>query len=194
MQAAPLGDRESDVVLRDGSSVHLRPVRPDDASRIGTLYRELSTESRVLRFFSAAVDLDAAADREARLGGAYSLGLVATTGTDERLVGQASFVGDADPCAEVAFAIAEEYQGRGLGTLLLGQLAEVAAARGIQTFEALVLPANHRMLGVFRQSGFPVEVAPSPDGLRLTFPTSLTAEARERFEQREQLAAVQALQ
>jgi acetyl coenzyme A synthetase (ADP forming)-like protein len=193
MKVVPLGDRESDVVLRDGSTVHVRPVRPDDAPRIGILYRELSTESRVLRFFSAAVDLDAAADREARLGGAHSLGLVATIGMDERLVGQASFVGDETPCAEVAFAIAEEYQGRGLGTLLLGQLAEVAAARGIQTFEALVLPGNHRMLGVFRQSGFPVEVAPSPDGLRVTFPTSLTADARERFEQREQLAAVQAL-
>ena len=162
MQAASLGDRESDVVLRDGSTVHVRPVRPDDAPRIGTLYRELSAESRVLRFFSAAVDLDAAADREARLGGAYSCGLVATTGTDPRLVGQASFVGGEDPCAEVAFAIAEEYQGRGLGTLLLGQLAEVAAARGIQTFEALVLPGNHRMLGVFRQSGFPVEVRSQP--------------------------------
>ena len=96
MRAAQLGDRESDVVLRDGSTVHVRPVRPDDAPGIGTLYPALSTESRVLRFFSAAVDLDAAAGREARLGGAHACGLVATTGTDQRLVGQASFVGSED--------------------------------------------------------------------------------------------------
>ena len=60
--------------------------------------------------------------------------------------------------AEVAFTIADEFQRRGLGTILLGQLAEMAVANGIQEFEAEVVASNHAMLHVFRESGFPLEV------------------------------------
>ena len=122
-----------------------------------------------------------------------SFGLVATTGPDERIVGHALYARiDADR-AEIAFTIADEYQGRGLGTLLLGQLAEHAAANGIHQFVAVVLPTNFRMLGVFRDSGFPIVTHTGPDEIHLELPTSLTPEAVERFERREQIGAVNAL-
>jgi len=64
--------------------------------------------------------------------------------------------------AEVAFAVADDRRDQGLGTLLLGELAQIASARGIRTFEAMVLPVNHQMLSVFRESGFPVRTHTDP--------------------------------
>jgi acyl-CoA synthetase (NDP forming) len=84
-------------------------------------------------------------------------------------------------------------QGRGLATVLLAHLAQVAAARGITTFTATVLPENKRMISVFRESGFPVEVHASPDGIEVEFPTELGAEARRKFEDRDRVAAVAAV-
>src|SRR5262249_60178021 len=95
--------------------------------------------------------------------------------------------------AEVAFAVADDYHGRGLATLLLGQLAEVAVANGIHVFEAEVLPSNYRMLDVFRQSGFPLEVRATPDALHVTFPASLSPAALEAFDRPEQIAPANAL-
>src|SRR5262249_1951049 len=95
--------------------------------------------------------------------------------------------------AEVAFAVADDYQGRGLGTILLGHLAEVAAAHGFHAFTAFVMPENYQMLAVFKESGFPIDVKAGVGELTVTFPTSLTAEAVERFDRRDQVAAVSAL-
>ena len=60
------------------------------------------------------------------------------------------------------FAVDGDWQGRGLATKLLAHLADRAAQRGVDVFTAITLPANHRMTGVFRDSGFPVEVTARP--------------------------------
>jgi acetate---CoA ligase (ADP-forming) len=195
--AGPAGDYpahlESDVVLRDGSTVHLRPVRAADEAGLLRLARSLSAASRTLRFFTPAVDLAGAARRWSQVDYVHSFGLVATTGQGEQIVGHAQYVATAADRAEIAFAVDDTLQGRGLGTLLLGQLAEQAAAAGLQRFEAVVLPENRGMLDLFRQSGFPVEVQAGFNELRVTLPTSFSPEARERFARREQLAAAAAL-
>ncbi len=185
--------READVVLRDGSTIHVRPVRASDEAKLWRFFEQLSQESRALRFFSSGTDLAAQARREADVDYVSAFGLVATAGPDDRVVGHSTYVLLERGRAEVAFTVADEYQGRGLGTILLGHLAEVAAANGVQVFEAQTLPANVRMLEVFRESGFPIEVRSRPDEIHITFPTSLTSEAIERFERREQTAAVNAL-
>ena len=76
---------------------------------------------------------------------------------------------------------------------MLCQLAEVAAANGIEVFEAEVVAANHAMLQVFRSSGFPIEVSAYAGQLRVVFPTSFNDEARKEFERRDSVASVNAL-
>lgn len=185
--------REGDVVLRDGSTVRIRVMRPSDEASLCNLISSLSEESRWLRFYcnQNRAAIAAEAHREANLEQAF--GLVAVSGEEGRVVGHAFYVVISDQRAEVAFTIANEYQGRGLGTILLGQLAQVASATGVEIFEAEVVAANHRMLKVFRASGFPVEVTANVGQLRVVFPTSFTAEARQQFERRESVAAVNAL-
>ena len=184
---------EADVATRDGSLVHVRPIRPEDTNRLLVFLRTLPAEDRRLRFFSLGNDLARAARDETNVDYVRSLGLLATVGPDERVVGHAPYAPYGHGRAELAFAIAPDYQGRGLATLLLGQLAEAAADNGIDTFEALVLPENRRMLDVFRESGFPLKVHYDYDTVEVTFPTSLTPEALVRFEQREEVAAANAV-
>ncbi len=95
--------------------------------------------------------------------------------------------------AEVAFVVADDYQGRGVATLLLEELADRAHEAGIATFCAEILPENARMLEVFRESGFPTKVRAEPGSIVVEFPTALTGPARERFERREQIAAAAAV-
>ena len=187
--------QEGDVVLKDGSTIHVRPIRPDDEDKLLELLRSLSQQSRWLRFFAPVSDasLMAEAHREVDVDYTSRFGVVATKGSNERIVGHAFYIASAKDRAEVAFTISDEFQGRGLGTILLGQLAAVASANGIHLFEADILSANHKMIGVFRESGFPAETSIGTGQLHVTFPTGLTPEAIERFEQRERIAAMGAL-
>src|SRR5919109_5551309 len=186
--------REGDIVLRDGSTAHVRPLRPTDEPDLLAFFRALSEESRFCRFFSVSLDLAREASRESDPDYVRTFGLLALGGGPPRIVGHALYSLIRDGWAEVAVEVADAYQGRGLGTILLGQLAEVAAANGIQFFEAEVLPTNYRMIDVFRRLGYPVEVHTALDLIRVSFPTSLTTEALDRFDRREQIAAASAVQ
>ena len=119
--------------------------------------------------------------------------LLAVTADDGHVVGHGQYFPDGTGGAEVAFAVADHWQGRGIATLLLAQLAEAAAAEDVREFTAVVLTSNRRMIGTFRESGFPVEVCTQPGELKVTFPTSLTASGRRLFEERERTAAVAAV-
>ena len=188
-------EHNADVVLRDGSTVRVRPVGTDDEPRLVAFLRGLSAQSRQQRYFAALGDdqLALEARRQSRVDHARTFGLVATVGHEERVVGHAEYDVMPNDRAEVGFAIADEYQGQGLGTILLGQLAQVASAHGIVVFEATVLPANYQMLGVFRESGFPVTVTPAPSEIGVEFPIELTPDALARYEQREGTGAVNSL-
>ena len=185
--------READVVLADGRTVHVRPVRADDREGLLDMLKSLSIESRQLRFFSPSVNLERVVDWAADVDYGKTFGLVATAGIDERIIGHATWYRTADDRAEVAFTIRDEYQGKGLGSILLGHLAEAAHEAGIPVFHADILPQNHRMIGLFKKSGFPVEVKSYPGEIVVTLPTSISPEALERFEKREQRSAVAAL-
>ena len=182
---------ESDVALRDGRTVHLRPVQADDFERIERFLGSLSDEARWFRFFSGAPDVSRMAHwiADTRRG----VGLLAVTAEDGMVVGHGQYAPDDAGSAEVAFAVADGWQGRGIATLLLAQLAETAAAEGVLHFTASVLPANHRMIGTFRDSGFPVEVRVRPGELQITLPTTMTEEGRSHFEEREGSSAVAAV-
>jgi acetyl coenzyme A synthetase (ADP forming)-like protein len=186
--------READVVLRDGSTVHVRPVKATDAAAVRAFFEGLSPESIALRFFSGFPNLDMAVRWATEVDYDRRYGLVATSG-DDRVVAHAGWERHPDrpDRAEVAFAIADTMQGNGLGTILLGQLAEAAAAAGVTVLNAEVLPHNRKMVGVFRDSGFPVTTRAAPGLVQVELPTSLSPEALERFEQREQAAATAAM-
>ena len=180
-----------DVVLRDGSTARIRPAAPADAAAVRDFLAGLGEQARWFRFFSGGVNLDRAArDFVAPPDGRA---LLVLTGAPERVVGHAMYVGVDAGEAEVAFAIEATWEGRGLATTLLAHLAQAAAAEGVGEFTAVTMPGNHRMIGVFRASGFPVEVRSRPGELHVRFPTSLTAEGRRRFEAREREAAVAAV-
>jgi acetate---CoA ligase (ADP-forming) len=163
--------RQADVVLRDGSTVHVRPVRAEDAAAVQIFFKGLSPKSITLRFFSRFPDLDRAV-RWATDVDQHRYGLIATSSTDGRVVAHAGWEREPDrpERAEVAFAIADAtqhnglgtfaiadaMQHNGLGTILLGQLIQAANQAGVAVLNAEVLPQNQHMLHLFRDSGIPV--------------------------------------
>jgi acetyl coenzyme A synthetase (ADP forming)-like protein len=184
---------ETDVALHDGSSVCLRAIRPDDSSAIHAFLAALSPDSIGFRFFGRP-DLGGVETWSLDVDYSDRFGLVATTGPAQEIVGHGAYVRETDSQAEVAFMVADAWQGRGIATLMLAHLAAAAEWHGISEFAAEVLPYNHKMIGVFRQSGFPVELHASDGLIKVHLPTSLSPLALERFELREQTAAVAALQ
>lgn len=186
------GAREADVVLRDGSTVHVRPIRADDRAGIKAFLETLSPDSLVFRFFGTP-DLTWVTNWSLDVDYADRFGLVVETGSPRRIVAHAAYLRADAERAEVAFLVADELQGFGISTTLLAHLAEVAQQQGITTFIAEVMVSNHRMIEVFRQSGFPVEVRSTPDGIHIEMPTSLSPAAQARFEERDRIAAVEAV-
>ncbi|HEX2410340.1 MAG TPA: GNAT family N-acetyltransferase [Solirubrobacteraceae bacterium] len=178
-----------DVALRDGATVRIRPMVTDDEPALRELLDGLSIQSRWLRFFSAGTDLHRAAAYMSALEPGRGRGLVAVAGDPERIVAHAAYVRETPQRAEVAFEVADDWHGRGIATVLLAHLSELATAEGIETFTAVVLPDNHLMIQVFRDSGFAVEVRSAPNQLEVELPAELGEEARARFDDRDRVAA-----
>src|SRR5678816_4240251 len=107
--------RAGDVVLRDGSTVRIRVMQPADEPGLCALLNSLSEESRWLRFYCLqnSAGLAAEAHREVNLDQAF--GLIACSGDENRVVGHAFYAAINEQRAEVAFTIANDFQGRGLG-------------------------------------------------------------------------------
>ena len=148
----------ADEVLRDGGPILIRAIRPDDKQRLLEHFARLSPRSIYQRFFGFKRSLN---DQDLRnfteLDFLDNVGLAATIGVgdDERLIGVGRYMrsGGRDS-AEVAFAVLDDYQGRGVGTLLLKHLASVARQTSIKKFIAYVMGSNRQMLEVFANSGF----------------------------------------
>ena len=186
--------READVVLKDGSTVRIRPVRQGDEPAVRSFLEGLSRQSRALRFWSGAANLERAAAWEVDVDYQDRYGLVATTGSDGDVVAEAMYRRIGSDRAEAAFAVADAYQRRGLGTLLLAQLAEAAKQNGIAVLEADVLAENHRMIELFRRSGFLIRLRAGSGEVKIEVVTSLSPEGIQRFEDLEQKASVASLQ
>jgi acetyl coenzyme A synthetase (ADP forming)-like protein len=177
----------TDVILRDGSTLRLRPPAAEDAEALVGFFSELSEHSRYLRFhgFPALGPklVEPVLDPDWQERGA----LVASL--DGRIVAVANWVRLRDPrAAEVAFAVADGFQGRGVGTRLLEQLAARAAAAGIEEFVAEVLHENSAMLGVFRDAGFTVTRAGEGGELEIRFPIAPTSGYRKQVAARDHVA------
>jgi GNAT superfamily N-acetyltransferase len=155
---------ERDATLKDGTVIHLRPIRPDDAPRLVALFDRLSQQTTYQRFFSVLKRLPPAyarvfANVDYRQRLAIVAEMVAPAGPE--LIGVGRYEpADATEIApgiaptvvptdvEVAFVVQDGWQGRGLGSILLEDVLRAAVARGVQRFRAFVLADNHRMLGL----------------------------------------------
>ena len=147
-----------DASMIDGAVVRIRAIRPDDQERLHEHFRGLSEKSVYFRFMGIRRDLSPQdLKRLTELDFKSHVGLVATLTENERerLIGVGRYICGNDPHrAEVAFAILDEFQGRGIGTLLLEHLRRLAEANGVTEFEADVLGENRQMLEVFAHMGF----------------------------------------
>ncbi|MFC0006302.1 bifunctional acetate--CoA ligase family protein/GNAT family N-acetyltransferase [Micromonospora siamensis] len=168
-------DQPVDVLLSDGTTVGLRPIRPDDAPAIVAMHARFSERTRYLRYFSpypriperdlqrfVVVDHH---DREA---------FVVLAGDRIVAVGRYERLGPESPEAEVAFVVEDAYQGRGIGSVLLEHLADAARRYGIVHFVAEVLPANGAMLRVFSDFGYQVQRQYADGVVHLSFPIAPT--------------------
>lgn len=180
---------ECDVVLTDGGTVHVRPIRPDDDGRLAELAERMSPRSLYYRFLSPAPRLTPErihhfthVDYDTRMA------LVATLGDEIVAVARYDRAGERSQEAEVAFAVDDAHQGRGIGTVLLEHLAAVGREQGIRRFTADTLGENRRMLGVFHDAGWEVEKHLDAGVFSLNFPIEETPRATEAMYERERVA------
>jgi acetyl coenzyme A synthetase (ADP forming)-like protein len=144
-----------DVALRDGGGARIRPIKPEDGPLLVEFFEHLGPESRYFRFFRIKETLEPK-EIEFFTNVDYSDRMALIALLDGRMIGLASY--DLEPkkngTAEVAFAVADEHQGRGIGTQLLQLLTNRARSQGVERFEAFVLPENRQMMRLFRNSGY----------------------------------------
>lgn len=186
------------ALLRDGDSVLLRVATPADVPAVEALMRGVSRDSLQMRFMGAvayvsrsAIEFLCAGEPSDRL----SLLAIVGQGPDERVVAIGNYVSlGVGGRAEVAFLVHDDFQGRGISTLLLERLAGIAAGSGFLGFEAEVLYENQPMIDVFKDSGFEVCQAEGGGGcIHVQFPVSGLASLRERAELRDRIATASSL-
>ncbi|MEV0400813.1 GNAT family N-acetyltransferase [Actinoallomurus sp. NPDC050550] len=193
---------EADVVLADGGTAHLRPIRPGDAELLREFYARLSPESIYYRFFSPRPRLtDREIEHFTTVDHTDRVALIATIGDAMVAVVRYDRLGTGSPyatvpespdespdTAEVAFLVEDAQQGRGLGTVLLEHIAAAARERGIRRFIADVLPENRRMTTVFRAAGYEAQQRFEDGVIRLTLDLQPTETSREVMGAREHRA------
>ncbi|HEY3207104.1 MAG TPA: GNAT family N-acetyltransferase, partial [Gaiellaceae bacterium] len=186
-----------DVILRDGSTLRLRAPARKDADALAAFFGGLSDRSSYLRFHGIR-RIDAAfvehfLEPDWRNRGAL-VGELADAAGAGRIVAVAEYVRLRDEtAAEAAFVVADEHQGRGIGTRLLEQLAARAADAGIERFVAEVLSDNRPMLKVFEDAGLEVSRELEGGEIEVQFPIAPTERYRTRMDERDHLAVTASL-
>jgi acetyl coenzyme A synthetase (ADP forming)-like protein len=183
-----------DAALADGGTVHVRPIRPDDADAHRAFFAHQSEQSVYFRFFGHRSELT---DREithfTTVDFHDRMAFVAFLRDDMIAIGRYDRLAGGD-AAEVAFAVADQHQGRGLATLLLEYLAAYAATKGITRFTADALIDNRRMLDVFQGAGFRRESRSIEYGVvHLAFEIEPTGESLAASERRAWAAGVHSI-
>jgi GNAT superfamily N-acetyltransferase len=183
---------EADVVLRDGSTMHVRPIQPSDADALQRFHVRQSAQSTYFRFFAPHPRLS---DQElahlTRVDHVDRVALVLVSGTEIAAVGRYDRIDQ--PSAEVAFNVADSAQGRGLGSVLLEHLAAAARERGIRSFRADVLPGNARMISVFREAGYEVRHGYEDGVVTVSFDIDPTERSLAVMAEREQHADAESM-
>ena len=180
-----------DVLLRDGSTLRLQTPSPADVDEIKSFYDGLSWESQFMRF-RGYPRTDLVARLEAGASGLERFALIGRQ--SGRVVVVAAFIELREKgAAEVSFAVADEFQRRGIATRALEQLASVGAERGIRRLDAEVMAENRAMLGVFEHAGFAVGRVGSGGEVTVSLDITPAPAVQERIGERDHVGAVAAL-
>jgi acetyltransferase len=142
--------------LTDGSRARLRLTRPTDLARIAAFLEDLSPETRTRRFLAATPGLpDRVIQRFAFYDPRERLAIAATMPCDgaEEIAGLADLALPSTSVAEIGVVVADDLQGRGVGTLLSEAVASLAIQRGATHLKAEMLGDNERMLQLMRRLG-----------------------------------------
>ena len=142
------------ALLTDGTTIEIRPARPDDFDAVRDMHAKMSSENLYLRFFGMS---RSAAEEEARRvcrEPAPDHGALLAV-LDGQVIGTGSYevASDGSRSAEIAMAVADDMHGRGVGTLLLEHLVSLARGQGVRTFVAETLSENALMMQVFADAG-----------------------------------------
>ena len=146
-------NNDTDVLCRDGGLIRLRPLDVDDAGEVVAFYEALDHQSRYRRFMTHTLPPAEVLVRPLQSSHPDDVVLGAEIAGELIAIGVAMYEERRD-ALEVAFAVAKDHQGRGIGTLLLEHLAASARDRGRNRFVANTLTSNLAMLDVFEQAGF----------------------------------------
>jgi acetate---CoA ligase (ADP-forming) len=180
-----------DVLLRDGSTLRLQTPSPADFDELKSFYDRLSWESKFLRF-RGYPRTDLVARLEAEASGAQRFALIGRQ--SGRVIAAAAYIELREKgVAEVSFAVADEFQRRGIGTRMLEQLAAVGADRGIRRFDAEVMAENRAMLRLFEHAGFAVARVGSGGEMTVSLDITPGRAVEERIGERDHVGAVAAL-
>jgi acetyl coenzyme A synthetase (ADP forming)-like protein len=148
------------LILRDGTTAHIRLSQPADAEAMRSFFERLSPESRRRRFFSVSgprPELVATLCDNSDPRSALTLLVTRVQEGEVRIVATGSYLAKDASTAEVAFAVDDALHGKGLGTLLLERLALLAVRHGFTRLWAVTHADNRAMRDVFRESGFAVQ-------------------------------------
>jgi RimJ/RimL family protein N-acetyltransferase len=163
---------ERTVTLKNGVKIMIRPARAADAGALQGLFHRLSEEDVYTRFFRRLRSLSY---RELQtlcnVNHETDVAFLAVTGPreNEEVIGSACyFLSPTTNLAEVAFMVAPEFQGVGLGTALQARLQEYAISRGVRGFVAEILPRNARMLRLSERAPGTVNTSRDEDGVHVT--------------------------
>jgi acetyl coenzyme A synthetase (ADP forming)-like protein len=185
-----------DVILRDGTTLRLRAPVSDDVGALVAFFEALSDRSRYLRFHGIQRADQALVAPIVEPDWVERGALIGTVAGEmgETIVALGNYIRLRDPAAaEVAFVVTDELQGRGVGTRLLEQLADRAAAEGIEQFVAEVMAENRPMLNVFTGTGFKVVRELEGGEVEVRFPIAATENFRARVEERDHVAVAASL-
>ncbi len=158
MMPAEAAALEGDLTLRDGTRVRVRPIRPSDTELLRAFHGRLSADSIIFRFFHFVPILsEQDAKHFTHIDYHNRMALLATTLVDgeEQTIAVVRYDQIGPLSAEVAFVVADRWQGHGIATALLHRLATYARALGFTTFVAVTMSSNTRMLEVLHHAGFP---------------------------------------
>ncbi len=184
---------ERDALTSDGLAIHIRPARPDDVEAIDRFHdEELSDTSAYFRFFGARPELSSKVLTEwATADSVENATLLALH--DERIVAVGLYRCVDARQADVAFAVADRLQHRGIATLLLEDLCMLARRAGYERLIAETLPGNTAMKAVFRDVGLEVSSVFDHGVTDVAMPLGDGAEMRERADRRDRAATVASL-